>query len=63
MLEFRKPFSCGSERQSVKKIDPRESATRNSLLVEGCERIVVSGWENWMTYAVGWGRGGASTGE
>lgn len=48
--------SWGSERQSVKNIEPRQSETRNSLLVDGCELIVVRGWGNAITYAVGCSR-------
>ena len=36
-------FSSGSERQSVRKIEPRESAKTNSLLEVGCEQTVVKG--------------------
>lgn len=48
-LECRDPsrsVSSGSDRQSVRKIDPRESETRNSLLVNGCESTEVRGLLN-----------------
>lgn len=41
-------FASGSDRQSVRKIEPRESATRNSLLVDGWEQTAVRGWGNGM---------------
>lgn len=58
-LECRDPswsVSSGSDRQSVKKTDPRESETKNSLLVNGCESTDVRGLLNEIGYAVGWGR-------
>ena len=53
-------FSSGSVRQSVRKTEPRASATRNSLLVDGWAQTLVSGCGKEITYAVGWARGGAS---
>jgi hypothetical protein len=50
--------SGGSERQSVRKIEPRESEMRRSLLVKGCEETDVSGCANGITKAVGWGLSG-----
>ena len=50
--------SSGSDRQSVRKMDPRQSATRSSLLVDGWEWTLVRGWGKLMTYAVGCGRSG-----
>lgn len=41
--------SWGSERQSVINREPRQSETRNSLLVDGWELIVVRGWGNPIT--------------
>ena len=41
--------SCLSERQSVKNMEPRQSETRKSLLVDGWEQMEVRGWGNGMT--------------
>jgi hypothetical protein len=49
--------SSGSVLQSVRKMEPRQSVTRNSLLLVGCELTVVKGCGKVITYAVGWGRG------
>ena len=42
-------LSFMSDRQSVRKIEPRQSPTRTSLLVDGCESTLVSGWGKAMT--------------
>lgn len=44
-----------SLRQSVRKILPRQSETRNSFDVSGCEEMEVRGCGKGITYAVGWG--------
>jgi hypothetical protein len=47
------PSANGSRRQSATKMEPRQSATRNSLLEEGWAQMEVSGWAKLITYAVG----------
>ena len=47
----------GSDLQSVKNMEPRQSETRNSLLLNWWLFTVTRGWGNAITYAVGWGRG------
>lgn len=52
-LQLTCSFSSGSDRQSVRKIEPRASATKNSLPVVGWAHTVVRGWGKLITYAVG----------
>ena len=43
----------------MRKMEPRQSATMSSLLVDGWESMLVRGWGKLMTYAVGCGRSGS----